>query len=117
LWLQIPGLIFRVAVPALVNCEVPSRLTSVQDFASGLQKFTCPTVIAVVPALTEAVSVTTVPDATVETGLEAEVTASVVVVVALVWAVARFKVPNNPTARTPHHVVNLRRFSEPLSNG
>src|ERR1700686_400930 len=71
-----------VAVPALVNCAVPSRWMSVQDFAVASQKLIWPDATGVLPAMTVAVNVTTVPDVTVATAFPAEVTDSVVVVVA-----------------------------------
>jgi hypothetical protein len=54
----------------------------VQYFAVASQKFTCPTVTAAPPAVTVAVSVTTVFDVTDVTALPPLVTASVVAVVA-----------------------------------
>jgi hypothetical protein len=48
--------------------------------AEASQKFTCPVVNAVAPALTFAISVTTLPKATVVTALPPEVTARVVAV-------------------------------------
>ena len=55
---------------------------SVQWVAVASQKFTCPGVTGLLPAVTVAVSVTTLPDVTVVTELPPEVTARVVVVVA-----------------------------------
>src|ERR1017187_9670030 len=52
---------------------------SVQYIAAASQKFTCPIVTGVVPAFTVAVSVTTLPAATVVTVLPPDVTARVVV--------------------------------------
>jgi hypothetical protein len=52
---------------------------SEQDAAAASQNFTCPG-FTIAPALTVAVSVTTLPDATVVTGFPPEVTAIVVVV-------------------------------------
>src|ERR1700692_1269569 len=71
-----------VAVPALVNCAVPSRWMAVQDFAVASQKLIWPGATGALPAMTVAVSVTTIPDATVVTVFPAEVTDSIVVVVA-----------------------------------
>jgi len=87
---------------------------SVQYFASASQKFTWPTVIAVAPALTEDVSVTAVQEVTVVTAPDAEVTASVVVVVVdvLVCALARFQVPNSAMASIAYHAANRLRFCE-----
>ena len=62
----------NIAVPALVNCAVPSRWMPVQEAAEASQKFTCPSVSAVVPASTVAVNVTTVPPATDDTGFPPE---------------------------------------------
>jgi hypothetical protein len=56
---------------------------SVQDIAVASQKFTSPTVTGVVPAVTVAVNVTTLPDVTVETALPPEVTVKVVTVAAI----------------------------------
>jgi hypothetical protein len=80
LWLPTPGLNLKMAVPAFVSCAVPSRWTSVQDFAVASQKFTWPTVTGVLPAVTAAVSATTLPEAIVVTALPPEVTVRVVVV-------------------------------------
>ena len=55
---------------------------SVQDFAVASQKLIWPGATGVLPVMTVAVSVTTVPDVTVATVFPAEVTDSVVVVVA-----------------------------------
>jgi len=66
------------AVPALVNCAVPSRWMPVQYVAVASQKFTVPVVTAVVPEVTVAVSFTTLGQFTEVTGLPPEVTASVV---------------------------------------
>jgi hypothetical protein len=55
---------------------------SVQYVAAASQNFTCPIVTGVIPAITDAVNVTTLPDATVVTVVPADVTASVVVVAA-----------------------------------
>ena len=85
-------MIFSAAVPALVNCSVPKRWISVQYAAAASQNFTCPVVTTAAPAFTVAVSVTTLPGATVVTALPPPVTASVVVVVA-VLAPARGPAP------------------------
>jgi len=81
------------AVPALVNCAVPSRWMSEQYAAEASQKFTCPTVSVAVPAVTVAVSVTTLPEATVVTGMPPEVIAKVVVIeelpAILLWTLRR----------------------------
>jgi hypothetical protein len=69
-----------IAVPALVNWAVPSRWMSVQKAADASQKFTCPGVTGIPPAFTVAVSVTTLPDATVVTAAPPDVTESIVVV-------------------------------------
>jgi hypothetical protein len=53
---------------------------SAQYFAVASQKLTCPVVTAVLPALTVAVSVTMLPDATVVTVFPPDVNARVVVV-------------------------------------
>jgi hypothetical protein len=53
---------------------------SVQYVAAASQKVTCPMVTGVVPAVTVAVSVTTLPEEIVVTALPAEVTPRVVVV-------------------------------------
>ena len=87
-----------------------------QYFAEASQKFTCPVVNAVDPAFTVAVSVTTVPEAIVVTGADAEVTASVVVVDALVCAAAGFQATHSATARITHDALSrLRRRERPLS--
>jgi hypothetical protein len=54
---------------------------SVQAFAEASQKATCPIVTGVEPALTAAVSVTTVPEPTLVTGVVPEAIVRVVVVV------------------------------------
>ena len=51
-----PGMSLMEAVPAPVNCAVPSRWVSVQRAAVASQKFTCPGVTGVTPASTLAVS-------------------------------------------------------------
>lgn len=53
---------------------------SVQYLAEASQKFTCPVFTLVAPAITVAVSVTTLPEATVVTEPPPELTARVVVV-------------------------------------
>jgi hypothetical protein len=58
----------------------------VQRAAGASQKFTCPVVNAVDPALTDAVSVMTLPEATEVTGAVPDVTAMVVNVATLVCA-------------------------------
>ena len=55
---------------------------SVQYVAVASQNFTCPIVAGVVPAITVAVNVTTLPDSTVVTAPPPDVTARVVVVAA-----------------------------------
>src|ERR1700679_77085 len=75
-----PGTNFSTAVPALVNCAVPTRLMSVQYFAEALQKLTCPAVTTLPLAFTVAVSATTLPEGTEETRAPSEVTARVVAV-------------------------------------
>jgi hypothetical protein len=71
------------AVPALVNCAVPSRWMSVQYVTVASQKFTVPFVTAVAPDVTVAVSVTILPESTEVTGPPPEVTASAVVELAI----------------------------------
>ena len=66
---------------------------SVQLGAVASQKFTCPTVTDVVPALTVAVSVTALPEVIVVTVPLVAVMASVVVVCA---AAQTFRVPTIP---------------------
>jgi hypothetical protein len=80
----------------------------VQYIADASQKFTCPVVNGVDPAVTVAVSVTTLPDDTVKTGPLPEVTASVVAVAVLACAVARFEVPQTTKARRPHKAIDLQ---------
>src|ERR1700688_2184453 len=63
-------------------CAEPSRWMSVQDSAVASQNLIWPGATGVLPVMTVAVSVTTVPDVTVATAFPAEVTDSVVVVVA-----------------------------------
>jgi hypothetical protein len=78
-----PGMNFSTAVPALVNCAVPSRWMSVQYATEASQKETWPTVTGFPPAVTVAVSDTTLPDATEPPDgnvVPPEVSASVVVV-------------------------------------
>jgi len=55
-----------------------------QYCADASQNLTCPVVTAVVPELTDAVRVTTLPEATIVTTLPFEVIAMVVVVAAFV---------------------------------
>ena len=74
------------AVPAVVNCAVPNKWISVQRVATASQKFTCPVVNAVDPARTDAVSVTTLPEAMEVTGAPPDVTAIVVDVATLACA-------------------------------
>ena len=81
---------------------------SMQYAAVASQKFTCPVVNDVVPAVTVAVSVTTVPDVTVVTGPPAALIVSVIAVDALVCAAAGFHGPNSATANVPHHATNLK---------
>jgi hypothetical protein len=80
---------------------------SVQYFAEASQKFTRPTVTAAAPTFTEAVSVTTLPDATVVTALPPEVTARVVLVAAGACAEALLHAPLIIAARTPTIRQNL----------
>lgn len=61
------------AVPAWVSCAVPSRWAASQKVAVASQKFTWPVVRGFDPAVTVAVAVTSVPEATVVTGLLADV--------------------------------------------
>src|SRR5258708_39556758 len=77
-----PGNRRMVAFPAEVNCAVPNKWISEQWAAAASQKFTVPGVTGVAPGVTrtDAVNVTSLPEATVVTGIPAEVTASVVVV-------------------------------------
>jgi len=79
----------------------------VQYFADASQKFTCPVVNVVVPAVTAAVSVSTVPDVTVVTGRPATVVASVITVDALVCAAAGLHGIPSATANAPHQARNL----------
>jgi len=60
-----PGMNRSTAVPALVNCRIPSRWISPQDAPVASQKSTWPMRTGSEPAATVAVSVTTVPDTTV----------------------------------------------------
>lgn len=80
------------AVPALVNCAVPSRWMSVQCGEEASQKFTAPVGTGVVPASTVAVRVTADPLATLFTWVPPEVTASIVLdvpcVTVMVWTTA-----------------------------
>src|SRR5215469_1600247 len=73
---------------------------SVQLFADASQKFTWPVVICVAPALTEAVSDTTLPDATEVTPDPPEVTVKVVAVTVFVWPH-----PSRPLAATARSIV------------
>ena len=66
-----------MAVPAAVSSVVPGKWMSVQLLAEASQKFTWPTVTAVDPAFTVAVSATTFPAGTVVTVPAPEVTANV----------------------------------------
>jgi hypothetical protein len=69
----------KVATPLLFSAAVPSKCISVHRIAEASQKFTCPGVTAVVPAITVAVSVTTLPEAIElpdDTGWPPEVIAS-----------------------------------------
>ena len=69
-----------MAVPAAVSWVVPIKWMSVQMLAEASQKFTWPTVTALAPAFTVAVSATTLPVGTVVTAPAPEVTANVVTV-------------------------------------
>jgi hypothetical protein len=82
----------------------------VQYFAEAAQKFTCPVVSAVAPALIDAVSVTTLPETTVDTTLLPEVTARVVVVAVFVCAQALLHDPQIIVAKTPAIADNLPSF-------
>jgi hypothetical protein len=73
----------KIAVPAFVNWAVPRMWMSVQYVAEASQKLTCPVFTLVEPAITVAVSVTTVPEATVVTEPPPELMARVVVVAPL----------------------------------
>lgn len=77
-----------------------------QYFAVVSQKLTWPGVTAAVPSCTVAVSVTTLPEATVVTAPPPEVTARVVVVAAFACAEATFHAPHR--VRTS---ARLRRVS------
>jgi hypothetical protein len=68
------------AVPALVNCAVPTIWISSQYAAVASQKFTNPGVTGVAPVVTLAVSVTTVPEATEDSGIPSLVTVNVIAV-------------------------------------
>jgi hypothetical protein len=61
---------------------------SVQCCAEASQKFTCPALIVPEAGVTVAVNVTTVPEATLVTEVEPEVSASTVVVLTFPWAAA-----------------------------
>lgn len=80
-----PSLSLIVAVPALVNCAVPSTAPSSQSPADALQNFTNPGNTAVVPLLTVAVNVTAVPAVTL---VDDTLNAVVIVVVFTAWAIA-----------------------------
>jgi hypothetical protein len=80
---------------------------SVQCAAEASQKFTCPGVTGVAPAFTDAVSVTTLPEATVVTALPPEVTARIVVVAALVCAEAVVHAPHTVMANIRQRAANL----------
>jgi hypothetical protein len=67
-------------------------------------------VTAAAPAFTDAVSVTTLPEATVVTVPPPEVTARVVVVAGLACAEAEVHTPHTITARTANHATKLPRF-------
>jgi hypothetical protein len=83
---------------------------SVQYVTVASQKFTCPIVSAVVPALTDAVSDTTLPEATVVTELPPEVTARLVVVAVLVCAEATRHIPSRLETRTPPRAARTPDF-------
>jgi hypothetical protein len=70
---------------------------SVQYFAAASQKFTCPTVTGVDLDVTAAVSVTTLPGATVVTVIPAEVMVRDVVVEAFACADAIWQFPQRAT--------------------
>jgi hypothetical protein len=90
----------KLAIPAGVSCAVPKRWISQQSFAAASQKFTWPTVSGVDAVVTVAVMVITLPEGTVDTGLELvpEVIVSVVLVAVLVCAPAICQCPH-PTER------------------
>ena len=71
---------------------------SMQYCAGAWQKLTCPRVTGVVPALTDAIRVTTVPEPTVVTTLAFDFTVRVVLVAALVCAEAIFDDPHTIAA-------------------
>jgi len=64
----------------------------------------------VVPDVTVAVRVTTLPEATVVTAAPAEVIARVVEVAGFPWAAAMFKEPDAVRARTTHKATFDRRL-------
>ena len=82
-----------------------------QYFAEASQKFTCPRVTGIFPARTDAVRVTTLPEATVVTACPAEVTASVVMVVAF-CAEALVHVPLSIAQSAKQSLANLPRLRE-----
>jgi hypothetical protein len=99
----------KIAVPALVICAVPTMWRSSQCAAVASQKFTTPGVTGVVPAATVAVSVTTVPDATVVTALLPLVIVSVVLVAVAVCANAAPPHPSrHAKAQTHAHACAAR---------
>jgi glutamate racemase len=81
---------------------------SMQYLADTSQKFTCPVVNVVVPAVTEAVSVTTVPEVTVVTGSPATVVASVIALNALVCAATEVHGTHSAAVNAVHHAKNLK---------
>ena len=82
-----------------------------QYLAEASQKFTWPGVTAVVPALTVAVSTTTLPEVTVVTALSPEVTARAVVVVALACAEPTLQAPQRVSAKMPRAAATPRIFN------
>ena len=92
------------AVPAVVNCAVPSRWISLQSFAVVSQKFTWPRMTGAPAAVTVAVNVTTVPCEMVVTALLLAVTVSVVVVAACICA------------EDSEIAINANRYQEKESN-
>jgi len=75
---------------------------SVQDLADESQKFTWPVVSGVVPAVTDAVRVTTLPEFTVVAALPSDVTVRVVLVAVAVCAEDALQAPHSIAPRTPH---------------
>jgi hypothetical protein len=99
----------NVAVPLLVNCAVKRRWISVQDLAKESQKFTWPGVTGADPAMTVAVSVTTLPDETVVTALPPLLTASTVVVVGMART-GQLAASSHPRVNVTENLVVVRNW-------